>query len=93
MPAGLGWTDGGNVRIDRRGSGGDTNRIRAHALELVGLQPDIIVTNGIQFGGCDGTIANCLPIMPGWNSTIRLYRPRADILDAKWTFPQALPVN
>src|SRR6516225_9121420 len=44
--AGLDWTDGGNVRIDRRGSRGDTNRIRAHALELVGLQLDIIVTNG-----------------------------------------------
>jgi ABC-type uncharacterized transport system substrate-binding protein len=44
--AGLGWTDGGNVRIDRRGSGGDTNRIRALAQELVGLQLDIIVTNG-----------------------------------------------
>jgi putative ABC transport system substrate-binding protein len=44
--AGLGWTDGGNVRIDRRWSGGDTNRIRALAQELVGLQLDIIVTNG-----------------------------------------------
>ena len=43
--AGLGWTDGGNVRIDRRGSGGDTNRIRALAQELVGLQLDIIVTS------------------------------------------------
>jgi putative ABC transport system substrate-binding protein len=44
--AGLGWTDGGNVRIDRRGSGDDTNRIRALAQELVGLQLAIIVTNG-----------------------------------------------
>jgi len=44
--AGLGWTDGGNVRIDPRWSGGDTNHIRALAQELVGLQLDIIVTNG-----------------------------------------------
>ena len=42
--AGLGWTDGRNVRIDVRRSGPDTNRIRALAQELVGLQPDIIVT-------------------------------------------------
>jgi putative ABC transport system substrate-binding protein len=41
--ADLGWTDGRNVRIDLR-RGGDTNRIRALAQELVGLQPDIIVT-------------------------------------------------
>ena len=44
--ADLGWTDGRNVRMDVRWGGGDTNRIRALAQELVGLQPDIIVTNG-----------------------------------------------
>jgi putative ABC transport system substrate-binding protein len=42
--ADLGWTDGRNVRMDLRWAGGDTNRIRALARELVGLQPDIIVT-------------------------------------------------
>jgi putative ABC transport system substrate-binding protein len=44
--AGLGWADGRNVRIELRWHGADTNRIRALAQELVGLQPDIIVTNG-----------------------------------------------
>jgi putative ABC transport system substrate-binding protein len=43
--AGLGWTDGRNVRIDLRWAGGDINRMRAFAQELVGLHPDIIVTN------------------------------------------------
>jgi putative ABC transport system substrate-binding protein len=33
-----------NVRMDIRWAGGDTNRIPALAQELVGLQPDIIVT-------------------------------------------------
>jgi putative ABC transport system substrate-binding protein len=41
----LGWTDGRNVRIDLRWGGGDINRIRALAQELVGLQPDIIVAD------------------------------------------------
>jgi putative tryptophan/tyrosine transport system substrate-binding protein len=41
----LGWTDGRNVRIDLRWFGDDINRTRALAQELVGLQPDIIVTN------------------------------------------------
>jgi putative ABC transport system substrate-binding protein len=40
----LGWTDGRNVRTDLRW-GGDINRIRALAQELVGLQPDIILTS------------------------------------------------
>ena len=42
--ADLGWTDGRNVRMDLRWAGGDTDRIRALAQELVGLQPDIILT-------------------------------------------------
>lgn len=47
----------------------------------------------VQFGGCDGQIANCLPITEGWNYTVRMYRPRAEILSGKWQFPeaQALP--
>jgi putative ABC transport system substrate-binding protein len=42
--AGLGWTDGRNVRMDLQWGGGDINRIRALAKELVGLQPDISLT-------------------------------------------------
>ena len=37
--ADLGWTDGRNVRMDLRWGGGDTNRIRALARELVASQP------------------------------------------------------
>ena len=43
--ADLGWTDGRNVRMDIWWGGVDTDRIRALAQELVGLQPDIIVTD------------------------------------------------
>jgi len=43
--ADLGWIDGRNVRMYVRWTGGDTNRTRALAQELVGLQPDIIVTS------------------------------------------------
>jgi putative ABC transport system substrate-binding protein len=42
----FGWTDGRNVRMDLRWGGGDPNRIRALAQELVGLKPDIILTDG-----------------------------------------------
>jgi putative ABC transport system substrate-binding protein len=43
--ADLGWTDGRKVRMDLRWHGGDINRIRALAQELVGLQPDIILSS------------------------------------------------
>jgi hypothetical protein len=45
----------------------------------------------IQFGGCDGKTPNCLPITPGWNYLVRLYRPRKEILDGTWKFPEAQP--
>ena len=44
----------------------------------------------VHFGG-DPAQPNYLRIMPGWNYTVRLYRPRAEILDGKWTFPEAAP--
>jgi putative ABC transport system substrate-binding protein len=46
--ADLGWTDGRNVRIHLHWAGGDINRIQALAHELVGLQPDIIVTTATR---------------------------------------------
>lgn len=47
----------------------------------------------IQFSGCDGKIPNCLPIMKGWNYTVRLYRPRAEILNGKWKFPEPVAAS
>jgi putative ABC transport system substrate-binding protein len=44
--ADLGWSDGRNVQMDFRGASGDINRIPVVVRELVGLQPDIILTNG-----------------------------------------------
>ncbi len=47
----------------------------------------------VQFGGCDGKIANCLLTPPDWSYMIRLYRPRPEILSGAWIFPaaQAIP--
>jgi len=42
----LGWVDGRNVQIDTRWSGGDPERIRTHAAELVALTPDVILAAG-----------------------------------------------
>jgi len=29
----------------------------------------------------------------GWNYIVRLYRPRKEILDGTWKFPEAQPVS
>ena len=41
----------------------------------------------VHFGGCGDDRHNCLPIMDGWNYTVRLYRPRPEVLDGSWAFP------
>jgi hypothetical protein len=53
--------------------------------------PDGAVT--IRFGDCAGQAGNCLPIVPGWNYMVRLYRPRAEILSGAWAFPEASEVG
>jgi putative ABC transport system substrate-binding protein len=45
--AGLGWTDGRNARMDVRWTGADINQIRALAHELIGSQPNVIVTSSL----------------------------------------------
>ncbi len=52
--------------------------------------PDGSVT--IQFGGDEGA-PNCIPVTPGWNYLVRMYRPRKEILDGTWKFPEAQPVR
>lgn len=46
----------------------------------------------VHFGGPDDGRTNRLGIMDGWNYIVRLYRPRAEVIDGTWTFPQARPV-
>lgn len=47
----------------------------------------------ILFGGKPDPAANHIPITPGWNYTVRLYRPRKEILDGTWKFPEPEPVK
>lgn len=46
----------------------------------------------IHFGG-DPKADNYLRIMPGWNYIVRLYRPRAAVLDGRFVFPKAVKAN
>jgi hypothetical protein len=69
------------------------NDLNAYSLNNITSKknPDGTVT--VQFGGCDGKIPNCLPIMKGWNYGVRLYRARPEALSGKWNFPEAQPLT
>lgn len=47
----------------------------------------------IRFGNCDGKKPNCIPIVKGWNYTVRMYRPRHEILAGLWKFPEVKEVK
>jgi hypothetical protein len=36
---------------------------------------------------------NCLHTVPGWNYVVRMYRPRREILEGTWKFPEAEPLK
>jgi hypothetical protein len=71
----------------------EKNPYNAYSLNNVTARKNADGSVTVQFGGCDGKIPNCLPTMAGWNYLVRLYRPRAEILNGTWTFPQAQPAS
>lgn len=46
----------------------------------------------IHLGG-DPSSLNYMPITPGWNYVVRLYQPRANLLQGTWKFPDAQLVD
>ena len=46
----------------------------------------------VTFGGTASDV-NTLPLKDGWNYTVRMYRPRPEILDGTWTFPDLEPAT
>ena len=58
----------------------------------VTARPNKDGTTTIRFGG-DPKAPNYLRIMPGWNYTVRLYRPRAEILSGTYQFPDLVPAR
>lgn len=67
----------------------EPNAQGAYTINNVMAKKDADGAVSVQFGGCDGKVPNCLPITPNWNYMVRMYRPRAEVLDGRWTFPAA----
>jgi putative ABC transport system substrate-binding protein len=59
----LGWTDGGNVRIDTRWGADDVERERRYAAELIALAPDIVLASGTLSVTALQHVGNSVPIV------------------------------
>jgi len=69
----------------------EKNDYNAYSLNSITSKKNADGSVTVQFGDCDGKIPNCLPIVDGWNYTVRLYRPDPSVVSGKWTFPEARP--
>jgi putative tryptophan/tyrosine transport system substrate-binding protein len=84
----IGWTDGRNLRMDIRWGGGDVNRIRTFAKELVALQPDVILAHGTPATAALQRETRTIPIVfvtvtdPVEMGSLRDYRTQAGISPA-----------
>lgn len=71
----------------------EKNDLGAYSLNNLTAKPNRDGSFIIQFGGDPKGAPNYLPIPPGWNYTVRLYRPRKEVIDGSWSFPEAQPVK
>jgi hypothetical protein len=71
----------------------EKNPLGAYSVNDITAKRDADGSVTVRFGGCTGETPNCLPITPGWNYTVRLYRPRPEVVSGDWTFPAAQPVK
>jgi hypothetical protein len=69
----------------------EQNTSNAYTVNNVTAKPNADGSVTIHFGG-DESAPNFLHIMPGWNYVVRMYRPRPEILNGDWAFPEATPV-
>ena len=59
----LGWVEGRNLTVDRRGAGGEQGRLPALAAELVAMKPDLIVSVAPQPTRAANDAAGTIPIV------------------------------
>lgn len=71
----------------------EENDLGVYSVNNISGEPNEDGSFTVNLGGCEDQRVNCIPLTEGWNYTVRLYEPRAEILDGTWTFPSARPVK
>ncbi|MNH31083.1 hypothetical protein D3C79_914160 [compost metagenome] len=89
MPAGAFWS----ISVYNAQGQFQKNAQEAYALNNLTARKGEDGKVSVRFGGCEATVANCLPIMPGWNYMVRFYQPAKAVLDGSWKLPEAHPAS
>lgn len=65
----------------------EENALGRYSLNNVTAEQDEDGSVRVQFGGCDADMPNCIPVPGGWNYSLRLYQPKAEVIDGTWQPP------
>jgi len=71
----------------------EKNALGAYSINNLSAKPNADGSYTIQFGGCMKDAVKCLVTPAGWSYVARQYRPRKEIIDGTWKFPEAQPVK
>ena len=85
------WTGFWSISVYNVDGFFQANDRHAYSINNITAKPNEDGSVTVHLGGCSDDRPNCLPITDGWNYTVRLYRPRAELLDGSWTFPALEP--
>ena len=87
VPVGAFWS----VSLYNAGGFFEANTQDAYVVNSVSGTPNEDGSMTVHLGGCEDGRINCLPLMDGWNYTVRLYEPGPEIRSGDWAFPELVP--
>ncbi|HEY5979423.1 MAG TPA: DUF1214 domain-containing protein [Microlunatus sp.] len=70
----------------------EKNSYDRYTVNSVTAIPDSDGSVTVRFVAGEPTSPNSIPVPPGWNYLVRLYRPRPSFFDRSWRLPAAEPV-
>ncbi|PPL19327.1 DUF1214 domain-containing protein [Microterricola pindariensis] len=76
-----------SISVYNAGGYFEPNEQGAYTINNITGVPNDDGTITVRFGDTSPGAVNALPLTDGWNYLVRMYRPRAEILDGEWTFP------
>jgi len=69
------------------------NEMKVYSYNNVTSTPNEDGSITINFGGCEDSRVNCIPVSEGWNYTVRMYEPREEVLNGIYKFPELQQVK